>query len=92
MPSTSEYSPNAQNLVASALAILVQNIQSYPQADADSCIHDREDVGSLYDTYVAPDARIQEAVSTRNTIILLAHLFLLYSDMEPEHRHSQQPS
>ena len=71
--------------MASALTLLPHNVQSYPQADADSWIHDREDVGSLYDTYVAPDRRIQEAVSMRDTIILLAHLFLLYSDMEPEH-------
>ena len=91
MPPTSGYSANAQNLVASAPTLLVQNVQSYLQADADSWIHDLEDVGLLCDTYVAPDGRIQ-AVSTRNTIILLAHLFLLYSDMEPEHRHSQQPS
>ena len=37
MPSTSEYSPNAQNLGASALTLLVH---SYPQADANSWIHD----------------------------------------------------
>ena len=65
--------------------LLIQNVQRDPREDPNSLIHDREGVGSPCDTYVAPDGRIQEARSTRDTIILLAHLFLLYSDMEPEH-------
>ena len=65
--------------------LLIQNVQRDPREDANSLIRDREGVGSPCDTYVAPDGRIQEARSTRDTIILLAHLFLLYSHMERQH-------
>ena len=62
-----------------------------PQSDPNSLIYDREGLRLLCDTYAAPNDRIQ-GVSMRDTIILLGHLFLLYSDMEHEHRHSQRPS
>ena len=62
-----------------------------PQSDPNSLIYDCKGLGLLCDTYVAPDGRIQ-GVSMRDIIILLAHLFLLYSDMEHEHRHSQRSS
>ena len=44
MPPTSGYPPNAQGLEASALTLLVQNVQSDPQAEENSLFHDREDV------------------------------------------------
>ena len=77
--------------MAYTLTLLVHNVQRDPRADANTWIHDCEGVGSPCYTYVAPDGRIQEGVSTRDTIILLAYLFLLYSNMEPGHRDSQQP-
>ena len=43
--------------------LLVQNVQSDPQADANSLTYECEGVGSLCDTYVAFDGRIQEAMS-----------------------------
>ena len=70
--------------MASMLTLLVQNKKSNPHSDSNSLIHDCEGLGSLSDTYVAPDGRIQD-VSMQDMIILLAHLFLLYSDMEYEH-------
>ena len=72
-PSSEWYS---SNLVASMLTLLVQNKKSNPQSDPNSLIPDHEGLGSLCDTYVAPDGRIQ-GVSMRDMIILLAHLFLL---------------
>ena len=63
-----------------------------PQSDPNSLIYDREGLRLLCDTYVAPDSRIQGESTQDTIIILLAHLFLLYSDMEHGHRHSQRPS
>ena len=58
------------------LTHLAPNVQSGPQAAADTLTHDHEGVKSLRDAYGAPDGRAQEAVSTQ-ALILFAHIFSL---------------